>query len=311
MCGEVENQPYMAAVNLTTGIPVWERSVQGSGRLTRLTRNHLGQFIAMGDFAQSPYYDVLVMAVGSTGTLHWFRDYGVGAGNCFQGDVTTASNGDLFLTYNSEGDIVVVRTTEWGHTIWSARYSSASGNGSSIRAEATPDGGLLLAGNWYGGLAYQVFTLRIDGDGDVEWARRYDIANPTDEPTLLSSLALRANGSALIGVQLYDGNRRRCPPPGDPVSMGLQRAQEDRRSRLPCSHQRQGTGRRGQALRPGLSQRQMEHVSQRLPVPVCGQRDKLQVGACPRFSASPGCDQPLANRIQRLLCHSGGAVVAV
>ncbi|QDU65179.1 hypothetical protein [Engelhardtia mirabilis] len=203
VCGSVEGQPYMAAINVATGLPTWERSLVGSGKLTELTRNHLGQYIAMGDYTNGPSYDVVVMAVGSTGTLHWFRDYGVEVGNNFVGDIATAANGDLFMLYTSSAGTVVVRTTEWGHTIWSARYTANGSGAASMQIEATADDGLLICGWWIQNGVPKVFTMRLDGSGGIEWSHRYEIADTVDQAVAVSSLDLRADGRPLIGLQLH------------------------------------------------------------------------------------------------------------
>jgi hypothetical protein len=77
-------------------------------------------------------------------------------------------------SFGASIDGYLIRTDEYGETIWTRRYGGADHDG--IHSlEITPDGGFIMAGytHSYGSGNSDVYLIKTDSLGDVQWTRTY------------------------------------------------------------------------------------------------------------------------------------------
>lgn len=123
-------------------------------------------------------YDVLLMKTDSLGDTIWTRTYGgVGKdeGRCVRqspdGGYIVVGSVDGYEYY--PGNLWLLKTDEYGDTIWTKRYGSLwPDEGRWI--EQTTDGGYIISGTWTPeGSDYECWLLKTDENGDTLWTKTY------------------------------------------------------------------------------------------------------------------------------------------
>lgn len=210
--GSYAAQPYMGAFDVETGVEVWESSLEGSGSMDRLERNHLGQFIAGGDLHGGGYLRAFVCSVSPQGGMLWFREYSIAPGNSYLLDIESAANGDLLLVLGKDSEVIVTRTTDYGHVIESHAYAAADGYLSSISTQATESGGLLIACTVTPESAERRYGLfEVDAAGDIEWARSYEA--PQMDHAAVGGVEFAPDGDILLGLRINETIGFEAPSP--------------------------------------------------------------------------------------------------
>lgn len=113
----------------------------------------------------------------------WFRSYN---GPSQSGDIAEGlaldASGNVYVTGSSNGEYATLKYAPNGILLWERRYEwppIGSENGRSVRI--APDGGIVVAGDSWGGspynpggTGYDFATVKYDENGTQQWAQRYD-----------------------------------------------------------------------------------------------------------------------------------------
>ncbi len=125
----------------------------------------------------------LIIKTDSNGDTLWTKDYPVYTNNCGAVSVVQTQDNGFFIAgvmlYPSDQttDYFIVKTDQQGDTIWTKIIGgSASDGGSGIQ---TTNGGYFLGGNTfsYGAGSSDVYILKLDTTGSVQWQRTYGGVN--------------------------------------------------------------------------------------------------------------------------------------
>jgi len=120
--------------------------------------------------------------------------YSLSDGGMFT-DFARGSNGDLYVLNMYLSLMRVDGTT--GAPLWTRDYDPAP---TSFGIQATPDGGVVLGGATEN-IPNGTELIKVDADGNLQWAHRYESPSTQPAPTL----AATAEGSLLLALQDSNG----------------------------------------------------------------------------------------------------------
>ena len=126
--------------------------------------------------------DVLVVKIDSVGNQQWSKTYG-DTGNDYGNFIVQnqSSNGFVISGYTvsfgaPQGSTYVVKIDSIGNVIWSNIYATLLGSSSNCIVK-TSDGGYISTGEINtgnpGNPNSQIYLLKIDSIGNVDWAKSY------------------------------------------------------------------------------------------------------------------------------------------
>jgi Secretion system C-terminal sorting domain len=95
--------------------------------------------------------------------------------------VNQTSDGGYFIagtttSYGAGGrDILVIKTTEAGDTVWTKTFGGASDNEYGFCAQPTSDGGYIISGvaSSFADFAGDIYLIKLNTDGDTIWTKTY------------------------------------------------------------------------------------------------------------------------------------------
>ncbi|PAU95486.1 hypothetical protein CK503_00015 [Aliifodinibius salipaludis] len=181
----------------------------GGFAITGRTDSDDGDFYGM----QKGSSDIFVIKLTSKGSLEWTKTFG-GPTSDFGSSITQSTDGNLYITGDiqtssyDKPEIILIKIDINGNVIWEKTYGGIQRDfGSSI--VATDDGGVALAGNTYsndgtfdemnhsGNDAYSdIFLLKINSTGDIEWKKTYGGSGPDEVKTITNT---NDNGFIMTG----------------------------------------------------------------------------------------------------------------
>ena len=136
-----------------------------------------GGYVIAGYVSAPPYFDVLLLAVDASGDTLWTRCYGGNywdEGHC----VRQSSDGGFIIAgqwgqASSDQDVYVIKTNEYGDTLWTRRYNGGAWD-CAESIEETDGGRYIVAGRmWQPNYIPDVWLLKIDASGDTLWTARF------------------------------------------------------------------------------------------------------------------------------------------
>jgi len=144
-----------------------------------------GGFILTGNSRETPssYENLYLVRTDQMGDTLWSRVYPKVQSQVGR-SVQETPEGDFIvggtLTYlNGYDDMYLIKTNANGDTLWTKTYGGQYDE-SCFSVQVTSDGGYIFAGNSTSfGTSCDVYVVKTDADGDVEWQRVYD--GGTDE----------------------------------------------------------------------------------------------------------------------------------
>ncbi|UCE66100.1 MAG: T9SS type A sorting domain-containing protein [Candidatus Zixiibacteriota bacterium] len=133
-------------------------------------------FFTDGDRSTSDGYIIKTDASGDT---VWTRKYGDSGGESFAEITQTSDGGYIAAGYKTEPDeyhtdVYVVKTDSVGEVMWSREYGTPLFADHAKSVLQTSDGGYIICGVRGGiGTAFDVWLIKMDSGGNVEWNRTY------------------------------------------------------------------------------------------------------------------------------------------
>ena len=129
--------------------------------------------------ANGETYDACLLKTDGDGKEMWTRTYG-GDGGEFATSVAETRDGGYIVGAATESfgegslDFYLIRTDETGSTQWARTYGGTEWD-VPYEVRQTSDGGFIAAGETksFGEIGLDVYLVKTDGEGDVEWAENY------------------------------------------------------------------------------------------------------------------------------------------
>lgn len=159
-----------------------------------------GGCLLVGETSDAPPAALWLVKLDLAGDVQWERKYGPGE----QGSVVPLPDGGWLLTATHrlglQFEVWLLRIDADGELVHSTTYAGIGDRDYGCCAAPTDDGGYVVAGNAYsdvGGLKGDPFLLKLDGAGNVQWQRFYDLGAGVDE-----AVAVQANpdgGFLIVG----------------------------------------------------------------------------------------------------------------
>jgi hypothetical protein len=146
----------------------------------------------IGSFDRPGKWDVWVLKLDGQGDVQWQKTYG-GPDAEWALAITPTSDGGYIMAGMTRsfgaglGDVWVLKLDGRGNIQWQKTYGG-SGEDSANAIALTSDGGYVVAGeiDSFGAGSIDVWVLKLDGQGDVQWQRTYGGAN-VDEASAITS----------------------------------------------------------------------------------------------------------------------------
>jgi hypothetical protein len=161
---------------------VWSHTFGGAGKDTgRSVRVISGGFLIGGGTSSfgHGYDDFYLLRTNSLGDTLWTRAYGGGGGEVAfatrptpdGGFVMCGATGSFGVGYSS---MYVVKTDSNGDTLWTTTYGGSRAD-MGYGIEVALDGGLIMVGATasYGAGEYDIYLVKTDPDGFLEWEATY------------------------------------------------------------------------------------------------------------------------------------------
>ncbi len=199
----------------SSGVIEWQKNYGGSrdeeGR--SILRTAEGGYVVAGyTYSFSPY-GVWILKLDSTGNIEWQKVFG-GTGIEIRSILQTPDEGYVFTAMDDsfgagQYDVWVVKLDRNGTSEWQKAYGgSQSDYGQSIYP--TAEGGYILGGSTltFGAGEADVWILKLDGDGHIEWQKVYGGANDDWLYAIRQTSDggyLAAGGTSSFGAGDYDG----------------------------------------------------------------------------------------------------------
>ncbi len=130
--------------------------------------------------------DIWVLKLDSSGNVKWQKVYG-GPGWDGAHSVHETPDGGYIVAGEVDGSIAVIKLDSLGNIEWQKIYGG-SDNNRAYSIELTPDGGYIFAGETHSfetGWWSDVWVVKLNPNGDIEWQKIYGKTGKWDEPRLI------------------------------------------------------------------------------------------------------------------------------
>jgi len=202
----------------------WQKTYGGKGydvaRSVAIAEN--GDIIVVGGTESfgAGKADVWVLRLDENGNVKWQKTYG-GSSYDWGHAVAITDNGDVIVagstdSFGTHEDVLVLRLDTNGNVKWQKTYGGSSDDDAYSVAIA-PNGDIIVVGRtWsFGAGEDDVWVLRLDENGNVEWQKTY---GGSDEEEAYA-VAVAPNGDIIVagwnfGADLADVWVLRLPPDG-------------------------------------------------------------------------------------------------
>jgi len=167
----------------------WQKvlMIGGEQQIYDIRQTSDGGYIAVGvtwdAYGPGSYWDLWVVKLDSDGHIQWQRAYGGGEWDGGKPAVQQTSDGGYIVAGetwsfgSAKINLWVLKLDSDGDVEWQKAYSRGEDENGAKAIQQTGDGGYVVAGYTsdfgYGGTNYDVWILKLDSDGDVEWQKAY------------------------------------------------------------------------------------------------------------------------------------------
>jgi hypothetical protein len=135
-------------------------------------------------------FDIFLIKTDANGNIIWAKTYGGTSGD-YASSVQQTSDGGYIVagftgSFGAGGlDIFLIKTDAFGNVIWSKTYGG-TGYDEAYSVQQTSDGGYIVAGytESFGAGGLDIFLIKTDANGNVQWAKTYGGTNYGDAPSV-------------------------------------------------------------------------------------------------------------------------------
>lgn len=183
VCGEYNYQPGVEIFLWKTdnnGNLIWDNNYAPSGKYGKgfsVDQTNDNGYIVTGYCIISGFYRLVLLKVSSDGLSQWYNFFGAAQENQEGYDVKQTSDGGYIITGYTESyggqsgkNLWLIKTDNTGDEQWNRTFTyGESGTEIGYSVEQTYDGGYIVTG-WCEGAPYgQVWVIKTDQYGYVEW----------------------------------------------------------------------------------------------------------------------------------------------
>lgn len=172
------SEPHQIAI-----VSTWSRTFGGTqsewGSSVRVTAD--GGYIIAGSTASygAGSYDVYLIKCDTGGHQKWSKTFGGGSADYGSAVEQTEDGGYIITGYThsfglGNSDVYLIKTDVNGNEEWTKTFGG-SGLDDGYSVAKTKDGGYLITGgtNSYGAGFYDVYLIKVDAQGNLEWDTTY------------------------------------------------------------------------------------------------------------------------------------------
>ncbi|MCC6012615.1 T9SS type A sorting domain-containing protein, partial [Candidatus Caldipriscus sp.] len=174
-----------------------------------------GGYIVAGltSFFGPGYSDIFLIKTDANGDVQWAKTYG-GTNDEWAESVQQTSDGGYIVAGYTDSfgavnwDVFLIKTDTNGNIIWAKTYGGA-GLDVAYSVQQTSDGGYIVAGytDSFGAVNWDVFLIKTDANGDVQWAKTYGGTNDEWAESVQQTSDggyIVAGGTRSFGAGYYD-----------------------------------------------------------------------------------------------------------
>ncbi|PLX05778.1 MAG: hypothetical protein C0596_18980 [Marinilabiliales bacterium] len=142
-----------------------------------------GGYIIAGratDSEDGYYFDAFLLKTDINGNVEWFKTYGeIIEDDAARSVIQTSDNGYILVgetqSYNTNMDILVIKTDSFGTPIWAKTYGGAASDyGYSIKENGS--GGYFIGGYTYSFSGDEAYIININSTGNTIWSKIYGLS---------------------------------------------------------------------------------------------------------------------------------------
>jgi len=162
------------------GIIEWEKTYGAYAAATCVEQTSDGGYIVCGMETPSKdgySKDFWVLRLTSTGDIIWQRLYAMGprslAGERIPYSVRETKEGGFIIAGEGLLDFRILKIYSNGEIEWQKRYGTSSGWEVAFCIQPTRDGGYIVAGTYGPWAEWDMWVVKLDGDGEIIWQKAY------------------------------------------------------------------------------------------------------------------------------------------
>ncbi len=164
----------------------WQKTYGGNGsdEATSIQQTSDGGYVVAGSTTSSGTgaKDIWVSRLDQSGNIQWQKTYGGISDDEASAILQTPDEkylvvGSTYLEGASKKDLLVMRLDKDGNIEWQRAYGGGTGDDVIHSMQQTSDGKYILAGSTesYGTGRRDVWILKLDKDGNIEWQKAYGL----------------------------------------------------------------------------------------------------------------------------------------
>ena len=174
--GAGESDVYLIKTD-ANGDTIWTRTYggsQGDGAYSVQQTPDSGYVIC----GYVNYYDVYLIRTDANGNTLWTRTYGGNGSECGESLDQTTDGGFIIAGYsesysNNWSDVYLLKTDSLGNQQWYRIFSASQYDNRGEEVQQTSDGGYIIAGYTFRGDYSDLYVIKTDSWGTIEWTRTF------------------------------------------------------------------------------------------------------------------------------------------
>ena len=181
--GAGENDVYLIKTD-ANGDTIWTRTYGGNSYDAGLCVQQTPDsgYIISGHTFSTGWGDLYLIKVNVIGDTLWTRTYG-GNGSEYGNSLDQTTDGGFIIAgysgsySNNWSDVYLLKTDSLGNQQWYRTFSVSQYDNQGEEVQQTTDGGYIIVGFIDHGGNYDLYVIKTDSWGTIEWTRTFDISD--------------------------------------------------------------------------------------------------------------------------------------